>query len=198
MLVANVGLGSLQGLHASINYAQGQPTGWLNAALNSTIGPAVLGLTFDVTTMPPGTYSAVVKVEATGAVAVDLNVNLIVLSVLTPAIGISQGSVVFNATAGGSNPAGATVQVSNIGTLLGLLPLPITDLNTSVSYASGQPTGWLSRSLSSSSTPSNLTVNANVAGLPPGQYTAQVTVNGSYFLFGPVSRSFYVVLHVTP
>jgi uncharacterized membrane protein len=196
VLVANAGLGSLQGLQASINYAQGQPTGWLNAALSSTIGPASLGLTFDVTTMPPGTYTAAVRIQATGAVAVDLNVNLIVLSALTPAIGIDQGSVVFDATAGGSNPSGASVQVSNIGTLLGLLPLPITGLNASVSYAGGEPGGWLAVSLGGSSTPSNLTLNANVAGLPAGKYTAQVTLNGSYFLFGPVSRSFYVVLHV--
>ena len=196
VLVANAGLGSLQGLHASINYAQGQPTGWLNAALSSTIGPTSLGLTFDVTTMPPGTYTASVRVEATGAVAVDLNVNLIVLSTLTPAIGIDQGSVVFNATAGGANPSGASVQVSNIGTLLGLLPLPITGLNAAVSYAGGEPGGWLAVNLSGSSTPSNLTLNANVAGLPAGKYTAQVTLNGSYFLFGPVTRSFYVVLHV--
>src|SRR6185436_21191569 len=72
-----------------------------------------------------------------------------------------------------------TINVTNgsSGTLSGL--------RTAVAYTPGQPTGWLSASLSSSSAPSTLTLGAMVGSLGPGTYSAIVAVTGDGATNGP-------------
>src|SRR5437762_7461251 len=67
-----------------------------------------------------------------------------------PAIGLNPTSVSFSAIQGEANPAAQSVSVSNSGggTLSGL--------GSSITYGTGQPTGWLSASLSSTTAPSTL------------------------------------------
>ncbi|CAN5796606.1 hypothetical protein BH23GEM5_BH23GEM5_08010 [soil metagenome] len=89
-----------------------------------------------------------------------------------PVIVLSQTTVTLSAQTGGS-PAVATVNVTNGG------DLPLTGLSGIVTYATGQPTGWLTAALSSTTAPATLTLTANAAGLTPGTYNATVTVRSA-------------------
>jgi hypothetical protein len=82
------------------------------------------------------------------------------------AIALSATTVQFEAYFGSSF---TTIQVTNSGggTLSGL--------TANVTYGAGEPTGWLSASLSSTTAPSVLTLSA-VPGVPDGTYHATVAV----------------------
>ncbi len=88
-------------------------------------------------------------------------------------IALSPTSVNFSSTQG-VNPDPQKVNVSNagIGKVSGLAVGTIT-------YGSGQPTGWLAASLSATSAPTTLTVTATSGSLATGTYTATVPVTSS-------------------
>ena len=170
--ITNSGGGTLSGLAVgTISYGSGQPTGWVSASLSGNTAPATLTLSATTGSLPAGTYSAVVPV--TSGVASNspqaLSVTFVVGS--APAIGLSPLSVSFGATQGGGDPAPQTVNVSNSGggTLSGLAV-------GMISYGSGQPTAWLSATLSGTTAPTNLTLTARTGSLVPGTYTATVPV----------------------
>ncbi len=95
-----------------------------------------------------------------------------------PAIGLASSAVSFTARAGSTNPAAQTVAITNggPGTLQGIA---VSD----VQYASGQPAGWLTATVSGASASvtqtSSLQLAAAVAGLNPGAYTATVVISAS-------------------
>ena len=62
--VTNTGGASLTELGGTVTYGEGQPTGWLAAALNSTTAPATLTLTASPADLEPGTYTATVTVRS--------------------------------------------------------------------------------------------------------------------------------------
>jgi alpha-tubulin suppressor-like RCC1 family protein len=104
-------------------------------------------------------------------------------SVTTPAppsIHLSTANAAFGALAGDPNPPAQTLTVTNGGggTLTGLAVAPIN-------YGTGQPTGWLSATLSGSTAPATLTLHAVTDSLAVGTYTAQVAVTASDVLSGP-------------
>jgi hypothetical protein len=92
---------------------------------------------------------------------------------------LSPPSATFDATANGANPGTTAVAVSNgaSGTLSGL--------RAGVAYAPGQPTGWLSASLSATTAPSTLTLGATTGTLGAGTYTAIVAVTADGAVNGP-------------
>ncbi len=91
-----------------------------------------------------------------------------------PSIGLAATSVTFSARAGGAGPAAQAVAIVNAGqgTLAGVQVGAVT-------YGVGQPGQWLSTTISSSTAPSTLTLNASVAGLIPGSYSATVQLIAS-------------------
>ncbi|MCI0432210.1 MAG: Ig-like domain-containing protein [Gemmatimonadetes bacterium] len=187
VLIANLGLGSLTGLSATVSYASGDPTGWLQAQLQATTAPTTLSLAASAGGLPAGVHTATVAITADGVAAVQLTATISVLPAVGPIIGLSVGGVSFTAAEGGPNPASVQVQVSNLGILL------MTGIAVNVTYDSGQPTGWLTANLSGTIAPTTFTLDANVNGLDPGVYRATVTVTA--LLAAP--RSFEVGLVVT-
>lgn len=168
--VTNSGTGSLAGLTATVRYPSGQASGWLSRNLSSTTAPATLILSASQSGLAAGTYNATVDVASNVATnsPVSVPVTFTVQSA-PPAISLDPASVTFTATAGGGDPSSRTVQVSNggSGTLGGL--------STSISYP-GQGGGWLSASLSGSTAPATITLNATTGSLSPGTYQATVRV----------------------
>ncbi len=83
---------------------------------------------------------------------------------------LSSTDATFAAMASGANPDTTAVSITNgsSGTLSGL--------RTGIAYAPGQPTGWLTASLSATTAPSTLTLGATTGPLPAGSYTAIVAV----------------------
>jgi fibronectin type 3 domain-containing protein len=172
--VTNGGEGTLTGLSTAVRYAAGQPTGWLSGSLAGTSAPTALTLSATPGSLPVGTYNATVDVASTtaGNSPGALPVTLEILAP-APAIGLSATTITFNGTVGGANPAQQNVAVTNVGagTLDGL--------NASVTYASGQPTGWLTATLSSATAPSSLALSAATGSLAAGTYTAEVRIASS-------------------
>jgi hypothetical protein len=174
--VSNGGGGTLSGLAVNVTYsAQSAPTApaWLQATLNQTTAPATISLSLLTTDMAVATYTATVSVSAdkSSITARTIQVTCTVSGTGTPAIALSRTTVGFAATAGGANPAVETVTITNGGAG------SLTGLGASINYQGGQPTGWLSRSLSPTTAPSTLTLNATTGSLAAGTYNATVSVS---------------------
>ena len=189
--VTNGGGGTLNGLAASVSYATGQPTGWLDASLNRNRAPATLTLAATTGSLTPGTYTATVAV--TSGVASNSPQNVAVTFVVAPpppTIVLSSTTLTFTAAEAGTDPAAQTVAVTS-GTAGALSGLAAT-----VAYAAGQPTGWLTATLSQPTAPSTLTVTPDVGSLTAGTYTAEVAVTSSVASNSPQTVS--VTFIVTP
>lgn len=89
------------------------------------------------------------------------------------AIVLSGSAVTFEAEEGGEDPPGQEIEVSNGG------DEALTDLASDVEYAGGQPTGWLTTSLTATTAPATLTLDAGVGSLAAGSYEATVSVRSS-------------------
>src|SRR5690606_405681 len=68
----------ISGLDVDIEYADGQPIGWLEAELDGGTTPSELTLTPSVDGLAPGTYGATVTVTGADAEPAVLNVTLTV------------------------------------------------------------------------------------------------------------------------
>lgn len=101
----------------------------------------------------------------------------------SPTIGVSPSSFNFTATAGGSNPANQTLNISNTGG--GTLNWTAT---------SNQP--WLSIAPASGTAPSSPSLSVNITGLAAGTYNGAITVNGTGATNTPVTVP--VTLTVNP
>ncbi len=67
-------------------------------------------------------------------------------------------------------------------------------MSRSISYGSGQPTGWLTATLAGTSAPTSLTLQATTGSLAGGTYTATVTVSST--VPGVTSRTISVTFTV--
>ena len=65
--VRNSGGGTAEGLQAVIDYASGQPTGWLTIFLSAADTPTMIFLTARTGTLASGTYTATVRVASSNA-----------------------------------------------------------------------------------------------------------------------------------
>ncbi len=187
--VTNSGGGVLSDIGVALSYGTNQPTGWLTVALNATTAPAAIQLTAARGLLPAGTYTAALRVSATGAsnAAQTVNVTLVVLDPnAPPALQLSASALSFSATRG-ATPTAQTVQLLNSGggTLAGLA--------FTIAYGTGA-TAWLSTSLLSGSTaPATLTVRPETSALAAGTYTATITVTAAAGLSRTITISVTVV-----
>ena len=94
-------------------------------------------------------------------------------AITPPVLSLDRNAVVFVTSLTGAAPAAQTVAIANDGG--GIL----SGLAVTLTYGSGQRTGWLSLSLSQASAPSVLTLSAQRGTLPVGTYTATVSVTGA-------------------
>lgn len=88
-----------------------------------------------------------------------------------PAIQLSKNQVTFNGALGQADPVPDVVTIANTG------GGTLANLGVGTTYGAGQPTGWLSAQLAATTAPTQLTLRAATAGLPPGNYTATVAVS---------------------
>lgn len=187
--VNNEGGGTISGLQVSLAYAPNQRSGWLNVAIDQASTPATLTLTATRGTIPAGTYSATVTVNApnvsTGAQTVA--VTMLVQDPASPASLLLSASALSFTVAQGIAPVAQTVQINNGG---GGAVLGIT---AAVNYGTGA-SGWLTPSLSGTTAPATLTLRPNITGLAVGTYTATVVVAAT----GLANRTLTVTLTVNP
>ena len=104
------------------------------------------------------------------------------------AIALSQSTANFQYTGGNLSPSSISISVSNSGggTLGGL--------TTNVTYAAGQPTGWLIANLSSTTAPASLDVSAAGLSLDDGTYNATVAISSAGVSNSPQNVSVTLVV----
>lgn len=167
--VTSTGSTEVGGLAGTISYRSGEPTGWLTASLGTTT-PTSMTLAAITGTLAGGDYHATVTVTGSG---VDPKPVEVTFSILRRRIlAVSPDNIRFSAAVGGGNPADQDVAVT------AQAAGPISELAATISYTAGQPTGWLTASLASTTTPATLTLSAATGSLAQGTYTATVTVTG--------------------
>lgn len=187
--IRNSGPGTLSGISVAVEYADGEPSGWLGVSLAGTTAPTSLVLRPTTGSLPPGSYEARVDVFAANAanspqsIVVDFDV-----AEPPPRLVLSTNQVSFSATFGASQPATQTIAVQNGGggTLDGL--------SVEVSYSGRKD--WLTATLEASTAPTTLTLSASAQGLNLGTHEATVEVRSPAAENGPqqVAVSFTVTL----
>lgn len=171
VIISNGGSGTLNQLSTSINYANGQPTGWLVASLSTTSAPATLTLTPTSGALPAGTYSATVSVISPMATNTPQFITITFVLGSAPTISLSATTRNFQINIGAAPPAAQTVTITNSGSG------SLTGLNTSISYTAGQPTGWLSAALNTTTATSLLTLQPlTISPAQGGAFTATVSI----------------------
>jgi len=109
-----------------------------------------------------------------------------------PAIAVSQVNAVFTALVGRGSPDAQVMHVTNAG------GGALTGLETSVTYQSGQPQGWLRASLSSTTAPAELTLQPTTGTLDPGLYLATVVLASPGAGNSPASISIGLIVAQPP
>jgi hypothetical protein len=177
--VTNGGAGSLSALTATITYTAGQPTGWLAATFNTTTAPATLTLAATTGALASGAYTATVAVANAGATNTPQNITVTFTLAGGPVITLSANTADFTIAAGTASPANRQINVTNTGS--GTL----SPLSATVAYTAGPINGWLATSFSTTTAPAVLTLTPTLAGLTPGTYKANVSVNAPGATNGP-------------
>jgi uncharacterized membrane protein len=171
--VVNGGSGTLSGLSlGAIAYAEGQPTGWLTAALEGTTAPTKIRAITVSDGLAAGTYTATVPVLAPNASNSPrtLTVNY---TVTAPKITVTSQNEYFTRVIGGADGAPQTRAITNGGTI------PVSDLAVNVTYAAGSGSGWLEATLDRTTAPATISMQPRLAGLTPRNYVAYVTVTST-------------------
>ena len=175
-------------LRAIVASDQGKPADWLAVELDQTTLPANLSLRAKSPSLPPGEYTATVRLAAPGAAPESLSVTAHVAT--GPGIGLSATKICFTPTISGPDARPDGAQITSLD------GSPIDGLTAAVTYDPGQPTGWLSTSFTAPSAPAKLYTTSHMGGMPPGTYHATVQVCSTTPGMAPVSIS--VTLQVRP
>jgi hypothetical protein len=173
--ISNGGGGALTGLTVETSGPSGSgPPSWLTATLDGTEAPVTLSVSVDPTGLPTGTYNGEVRLHAPSAANSPLIMPVrLQVGSPPPILEVSPEGVGFASSVGEPAPSSQTVQIRNAGGGV------ITGLQASVTYEAGGADGWLSAELSRNSTPAELRLEVDPAGLAPGAFEAQVTVSSS-------------------
>jgi|GEM_PF-2520292 len=189
--VSTDGQAAVTGLTATINFGSGA-NGWLAVALSDTVAPATLTLMPNIGGLSAGTYQATVTISGKGAAnSLDVPVSFEVAPL--PPVGIiaTPAAVSFNDTTGTSNPGAQTVSITKDGSR------PLNGLKATINFASGAA-GWLTATLSDTTAPATLTLNAKNAGLNAATYRATVSLTSTTAGVAPESISVTYALAAAP
>jgi len=145
--------------------------GWLGLFSPSTgTTPTSIAITVNASALPGGTYTGTVTVTPNnGTPAQTIRVKMVVTA---GTLSLSPSTLSFEQTAGGAAPSPQRVTVSNSAPGAAALPFSVT-----------VPPGitWLTVTPVTGTTPAELTVSVNGAGLQPSDtpYTGTITVQSS-------------------
>jgi len=128
----------------------------------------------NIISLSAGTYVDSLEVQSAGADNSPQYVKLVLLiESLSPTIGVTPDAFIFNAIAGGSDPASKTLTITNEGG---------STLNWSVSNNES----WLSLNPMSGVDSGDVTVSVSIAGLPFGEYHDTIVVSDTNATNDPV------------
>jgi hypothetical protein len=168
ILVTSTSRETLSDLTAVIHTGEGMPRNWLAVALDRDAVPATLTVRATSAPLPPGEYSAVVRLAAPGAAADSLVVTARVVT--GASIGLSAAKICFGTELSGGPRQNEYVWVTSVDGSV------IDGLTSTIVYDAGQPGGWLNAPLDATTAPARLRLLPSVGTLPVGTYTATVQV----------------------
>ena len=154
--IANAGGGTL-----SWTAAKTQP--WLTLSASSGTAPSTLTLSPSIAGLAAGTYSDTVTVTAAGASGSPQTVGVTLTVVAPPALNLSLTSMSFSGTGAGDNSGAQSVGITNVG-------------GGTLAWTASKTQSWVTLSVTSGTTPGNLSVGVVTAGLTPGTYNDTVTI----------------------
>lgn len=161
-------IGVLTSNGAAVPFQVASHASWLNVTPNTGTTPASLTLSANPAGLAPGSYSATASASAEGHEAVQLDVVLRVAAPPpVPALQFSAASLKFRAPTG-TSPAVQNIQLS-------------TNTGAAVAFALEEPATWLSVLPAGSSTPSEISLAVNGAGLLPGEYSTTLKARAAGF-----------------
>lgn len=134
---------------------------WLMARSNGAITPANVTVTVNPLELPPGSYRGTVSIVSPSAANSPLLISVSLTVAGAPMLYASPAAATFAATPAYPGPPPLTVNMTSTGA------------SVTVSGSVSPDTPWLSVS-GGGPTPSQLTLQANAAGLAPGIYSGAV------------------------
>lgn len=167
--------GNVAGLPVFIGVSTDQGGDWLQASPTAATIPVAVQISADPTTLPPGTYTATISIEAPGAKpsVISIPVTFRIDPAEAPKLAVGLDSLSFNFTTRSSS---ASAQLSIVNKGSGTLAF-----TASASTSSGK--AWLSVSPSSGVATAVLagtvSVTASPGGLAPGTYTGRISIASS-------------------
>ncbi len=187
--VDNAGDGAINGITpGTIAYGENQPTGWLTVTASGSTAPVTVTLTARRGTLPRGTYTATVPIQAAGIANSPQSIAVMFLLQAPPSIVVSRASVPMAGIPGATITE--TVDITNGG------DVPLTGLSRTITYTQGASQTWLQATLGATTAPTVLTLLATTTGLAVGNYAATVRVASS--LPNVAARDISVTLSVAP
>jgi len=160
LTVTNVGGGTL-------NWNAAVTAAWLTLSPASGKDTGTIAVTITAGSLAIGTYNTAIIVNAPGATAVTIPVNLTVEAAsVPPVIRTSPTSLSFTAVQGDSNPSTQTVSISNSGG--GIL-----------TWSASENVSWLGISPASGTGNGSIAATAVPGSLVPGTYNSTITISAT-------------------
>lgn len=150
-------------LQYNVSGAPTTGTNWLSIGLPvSGSTPNNVRVTVNATGLSAGTYTGSVTIAATGANTQTVPVRLIISS---GTVTVSPALLSFTQASGGAAPPSQKISVESSGGNLGFTATPRASAGN-----------WLKVEPTSGTTPASLTVTSDGAGLSPGTYSGDITI----------------------
>lgn len=189
IIVENAGDGAINGIiPGTVAYGENQPTGWLTVTASGTTAPVTVTLTARRGTLPRGTFTATVPIQAAGIANAPQSIAVMFRLQAPPSIVISRASVPMAGIP--SATITETVDITNGG------DVPLTGLSRTVTYTQGASQTWLQATLGATTAPTALTLIATTTSLAVGNYAATVRIASS--LPSVAAKDISVTLSVAP
>ncbi len=167
--IAVTGTGS-QALGVNAAASTNNGVNWLTVKPSTGTTPATLSVSVDGGKLSAGTYLGTITISAPNAAGSPQTIAVTLTVSAAPNITLTPATLQFNSQIGGTVPVAQTVAVAaSAGSV---------SFATAAKVSSGS-TNWLSVTPASGTSPGNLSVTVNPAGLAAGNYTGTVTVTAA-------------------
>jgi uncharacterized protein (TIGR03437 family) len=157
---------------------------WLQTDTSTTKTPATVNVRVNTGTLTQGQYQGTLTFQEDPTYGVTIPVTLNVG--LPTSLKLAPTTLNFSYVTGSPAPAGQTVAISSATSA--------PNQNVAIASTTSDGNAWLSTSLSAATTPSNVTVNVNPAGLPAGVYFGTVSITPTVLGASPQTVSVNLVI----
>ncbi|MEX2154971.1 MAG: BACON domain-containing carbohydrate-binding protein [Gemmatimonadaceae bacterium] len=176
--ISNTGGGSL-------NWSVASSANWVTVTPAQGTGPATITVQPSTSGLTAGSLAAIITITAPGAANTPRTIAVTLTLEQAPAIGLSATTLSFSATAGGSNPANQTINITNTG-------------GSTLNWTAASNASWLTATPASGTGAATLTAAVNTSGLAAGTHNGTITIAASGASNTPRSVAVTLTLEQAP